>query len=58
MDEVELPPGWEWQDGTWTIDTTRAVDQDGWEYAFDFGRECYPAKKKVRFAAGSCSPLC
>jgi hypothetical protein len=52
IDHLELvpPPGWIWQDQAWVVDFTRAVDKDGWEYAFDFSRAYFPAKKKVRLA--------
>ena len=46
-EDTELPPGWLWQDAEWSVDLGRAVDKDGWEYAFDFGRTYFPAKKKV-----------
>lgn len=47
-DDFDLPPGWVWRDVEWTVDMARAVDGDGWEYAFDYGRTYFPAKKLVR----------
>ena len=46
-DDIELQPGWIWQDKQWSVSMARAVDTNGWEYAFDFGGPYFPAKKKV-----------
>lgn len=41
-DADDVDDGWEWQDGNWIVDTERAVDKDGWEYAVTFRSEWYP----------------
>ena len=36
---AQLPdPSWEWAWKTWYVDMGRDVDQDGWEYSFEFSR--------------------
>uniref|UniRef100_H2Z7I3 C2 domain-containing protein n=1 Tax=Ciona savignyi TaxID=51511 RepID=H2Z7I3_CIOSA len=32
MGAIKVPSGWEWEN-EWTVDTKRACDEDGWEYA-------------------------
>uniref|UniRef100_H2ZHS9 C2 domain-containing protein n=1 Tax=Ciona savignyi TaxID=51511 RepID=H2ZHS9_CIOSA len=32
MGAIKVPSGWEWEN-EWTVDTQRACDEDGWEYA-------------------------
>jgi hypothetical protein len=39
---------WIWKDD-WHIDLTRAVDANGWEYAFDFDSAYLPLKKRKHF---------
>lgn len=40
-DSIDVDEGWLWEND-WTVDTTRAGDKDGWEYAFSFGSEFFP----------------
>ena len=34
-DKITPPKGWDWKEPGWTIDTNRAVDEEGWEYGND-----------------------
>lgn len=45
-DNIEVDEGWLWEND-WTVDTTRAGDKDGWEYAFSFGSEFFPCESKI-----------
>eukprot|EP00051_Salpingoeca_urceolata_P011456 m.141941 g.141941 ORF g.141941 m.141941 type:complete len:2152 (+) comp17129_c0_seq1:436-6891(+) len=47
--EILTPVGWKWQT-EWIVDTDRAVDAAGWEYARGFDSEdWFPIKKRIHF---------
>ncbi|XP_015759463.1 PREDICTED: dysferlin-like [Acropora digitifera] len=45
-DELEAPDGWAWT-SEWSVDTNRAVDEDGWEYTVDPSVSSYVAVEKT-----------
>jgi len=46
LQKITISKGWLW-DGEWQIDKNRAVDSEGWEYAFEFSGEYHASKKKT-----------
>jgi len=49
-DTMKPPPGWVWKKEPWQVDHSRQGDEDGWQYAFDFGYAYHklPARSFVR----------
>ena len=48
----DLPPapaGWSWAGTAFEVDTKRAVDADGWEYATDFSGSFHPMPRRLDF---------
>jgi len=46
LQKVTLPKGWLWG-ADWEIDRNRAVDSEGWEYAFEFSGDYHASKKRT-----------
>jgi len=46
LQKVTLPKGWKWSND-WEMDKNRAVDSEGWEYAFEFSGDYHASKKRT-----------
>ena len=47
MDSYVLPPGWVYTTEKWNIDTARDVDEEGWEYAFNFTSSFHKQSRRI-----------
>jgi len=47
LQKISLPKGWQWSDQNWEVDKNRAVDSEGWEYAFEWSSDYHSSKKRT-----------